>query len=112
MSNDEISTLAVNAMMDKLAFMVSKGKPNKGLTEDEHAFLLAHVAVEVSSLAVDGVIGKTDKTPGRSLLSALSVAMRATKNGSQMRQVAEKRKILEVSQTGDKVDDMAAQYGV
>jgi hypothetical protein len=102
MTNDEISTLAVNALCDKIADMVKKGKSPKGLTEDEHAICLAHVAVEVMS-----TVNVTD-TP--LVMRTLAVAFRATKNSSQMRQVAEKRKILEVTQKGDKVEDLFSKY--
>lgn len=108
MSNDEISNAAINALMDAIANMISKGKPNKGLTEDEHAIAMAHVMDEVDSLATekDGV-----KVVGNMpLKTARAIAIRAVKNGSQMRQVAEKRKILEVSQKGDAVTDLFAKY--
>lgn len=103
MTNDEISTLAVNALCDKVASMVTQGKSNKGLTEDEHAICMAHVAVEIlSSLPADA----DDKLRAKTL----AVAFRATKNSSQMRQVCEKRKILEVTQKGDKVEDLFDKY--
>lgn len=101
LTNDEISTLAVNALMDKISEMIAKGKPAKGLTEDEHAVAMAHVVIEITSLHNEGE---------RPLGVLLAIAIRATKNGSQMRQVAEKRKILEVTQKGDKVEDMFAKY--
>lgn len=102
MTNDEISTLAVNALCDKVASMVTQGKSNKGLTEDEHAICMAHVAVELLStinVADTKLVAKT-----------LAVGFRATKNSSQMRQVCEKRKILEVTQKGDKVEDLFDKY--
>ena len=102
MTNDEISTLAVNALMDKIADMVTKGKSGKGLTEDEHAIAMAHVAVEMLSVVGVSNIPLVMKT--------LAVAFRAVKNGSQMRQVAEKRGILEVTQKGDKVEDLFSKY--
>lgn len=102
MTNDEISTLAVNALMDKIADMVKKGKSGKGLTEDEHAIAMAHVAVETLS-TID-----VSNTP--LVMKTLAVAFRAVKNGSQMRQVAEKRGILEVTQKGDKVEDLFSKY--
>lgn len=112
MTNEEISTLAVNALMDKIAAMVAKGKPAKGLTEDEHAIAMAHMVGEVTSafvpLAADAkpeVIAK--HVP---LERMLAVAIRATKNASQMRQVAEKRKILTEQQKGDKVEDLFSKY--
>jgi hypothetical protein len=119
MSNDEISTLAVNALMDKIASMVAKGKPNKGLTEDEHAIGLAHVVTEIASahpgpeegwLAEFDASGKIVKPAVRPLSVWYAIALRATKNCSQMRQVAEKRKILAESQKGDKVADVFSQY--
>jgi hypothetical protein len=112
MTNDEISTLAVNAMMDKIASMVKKGKPNKGLTEDEHAIALAHVVTEVSSAFVEPAEDATEevKKAHRPLQVWLAVALRATKNASQMRQVAEKRKILIETQKGDKTEDIFNQY--
>jgi hypothetical protein len=115
MTNDEISTLAVNALMDKIASMVAKGKPNKGLTEDEHAIAMAHVIVELNSLidpqTHEELDAKKPLTIGKlPVMHAYGVALRAVKNSSQMRQVAEKRKILEVTQKGDKVADVFAQY--
>jgi hypothetical protein len=113
MTNDEISTLAVNALMDKIAAMVKKGKPVKGLTEDEHAIAMAHAITEIQSAFEvywqnEKNAGKTE--PTKPWIVWLGVCIRAIKNGSQMRQVAEKRKILEVSAKGDKVADVFAQY--
>lgn len=103
MTNDEISVLAVNALMDKISAMVAKGKPAKGLTEDEHAIGLAHVCVEMlSTLPAEADAALKNRT--------LAVAIRATKNASQMRQVAEKRKILTEQQKGDKVEDLFSKY--
>lgn len=100
MTNDEISNLAVNALMDRIAQLVAKGKSKKGLTEDEHAIAMAHVVVEVRSLL------KPEDNEQR----VLAVAIRAVKNASQMRQVAEKRGILDKSEKGDKVNDIFSQY--
>lgn len=113
MSNDEISSLAVNALMDKIAAMVAKGKPNKGLTEDEHALAMAHVVTEMQSAFEvswenEKKAGKTE--PSKPWIVWLAIAIRAVKNGSQMRQVAEKRKILAETQKGDKVQDVFSQY--
>jgi len=105
MTNDEISTLAVNALMDKIADMVKKGKSSKGLTEDEHAIAMAHVAVEIQSTIPAEKLGDQAL-----VMKTLAVAFRAVKNGSQMRQVAEKRGILEVTQKGDKVEDLFSKY--
>ena len=110
MTNDEISILAVNALMDKIASMVAKGKPNKGLTEDEHAIAMAHVIVELNSLLDAPVEGQPATIGKLPVMVAYGVAIRAVKNSSQMRQVAEKRKILEVTQKGDKVQDVFNQY--
>lgn len=109
MTNDEISTLAVNALMDKISDMVKKGKPNKGLTEDEHAIAMAHVVEEMLSLGeVKRMVAGKEVVLPRPVL--LGIAIRAVKNGSQMRQVAEKRKILLETQKGDKVEDVFSQY--
>lgn len=105
MTNDEVSNLAVNALMDKIADMVGKGKPNTGLTEDEHAIAMTNVVVEVISAMPVGVGHDAAETK-----RALAVAIRATKNGSQMRQIAEKRGILKATVKGDKTADVFAQY--
>jgi hypothetical protein len=112
MTNDEISTLAVNALMDKIAAMVKKGKSPKGLTEDEHAIAMAHVITEVGSTYVPVAEDATPevKKAHKSLEVTYAIAIRAVKNASQMRQVAEKRKILTETQKGDKVEDIFGQY--
>ena len=98
--------------MDKIADMVKKGKSGKGLTEDEHAIAMAHVATEINSVYVELPNDATDaqKKAHRPLQAWYGIAFRAVKNGSQMRQVAEKRGILEVTQKGDKVEDLFSKY--
>lgn len=107
MTNEEISTAAVNALMDKIAAMVVKGKPDTGLTEDEHAIAMAHAVIEIVSTQPAGSDGSIDLQAAK---RAVSVAIRAIKNGSQMRQVAEKRGILKVPAKGDKTADVFSQY--
>ncbi len=103
LNTEEVATLAVNALMDSIAAMVKKGKPAKGLLEDEHAIAMAHVVREIdSAYAVDAE--HPENKP------ALAVAIRAVKNGSQMRQVAEKRGILEPQAKGQKAADLFDQY--
>ena len=108
MTNDEVSTLAVNALMDKISAMVAKGKPDSGLTEDEHAIAMSHAVIEV--IQAQPAAEDQDGIDLNAAKRVVSVAIRAIKNGSQMRQVAEKRGILKPTVKGDKTADVFAQY--
>lgn len=112
MTNDEISSIAVNALMDKIASMVKQGKSTKGLSEDEHAIAMAHVIMEVSSTHVllSPEASPEQRKAYKPLEVVYALAIRAVKNCSQMRQVAEKRGILAIQEKGGKIEDVFNQY--
>lgn len=101
MTNEEISGIAVNAVMEKIADMVKKGKSQSGLSEDEHAIAMGEAVWQVLQAGDPSEVNAKRR---------ISVAIRAVKNGSQMRQTAEKRGILKESVKGDKTADVFSQY--